>query len=423
MPPVHSKLIHEGLAERLLFMLKQNPPAIPFDEDPADKEIIDEMAVKKVELIVKGDPGVDPQKLSQEIPIYSHGGPEVWCTWRRKVEKVLTESGINTASGQESYIISLLSDKALTHFQTYKTAQETANAAREGAAKWTDLKVLKHALNDLAVKVFHMTDAWEQQVEYMKHYLYIRPGMTLAQFTTRLNWLNQSLQYFPMTNKNGHLKKCRVLSDKELRTIYIRAKKPTWTQKMMDNNTDPKTLTLDELQDYYLLLEQSEELSKPDPVIKKNGKRKTNPNKTPTKSNTTQSSPNKQRKKQCKHCGKYHHGRCWLLDKGNNNGDQGDKNGGKYKVGSGGKQGGQGKQQTNVTKEVVDGMQAFFTQCMKVQKKAEEQKRKKKKRKAKYESDSDSDESESNNVCRQMEEFANGISYDSDSDFTSCLPH
>jgi hypothetical protein len=91
-------------------------------------------------------------------------------------------------------------------------------------------------------------------------------GRTVKLFEKRqVNWLNQCLKYFPMINfTDGQLKTCESLGEDNLRDIYTLAIKQEWTSKIMESDADPYDLSVTELIDYLVKLEQVDKMKRLD---------------------------------------------------------------------------------------------------------------------------------------------------------------
>jgi hypothetical protein len=90
-------------------------------------------------------------------------------------------------------------------------------------------------------------------------------GVTVKLFEKRVNWLNKCLKYFPMTNMtDGQLKTCEPLGEDDLRDIYTLAIQQEWTSKIIESNADPHDLSVTELIDYLIKLEQVDKMRRLD---------------------------------------------------------------------------------------------------------------------------------------------------------------
>jgi hypothetical protein len=119
----------------------------------------------------------------------------------------------------------------------------------------------------MALEIFPTKHSYRRQVFYMKYHIFMGDGKTVKLFEKRVNWLNQCLKYFPMINStDGQLKTCESLREDDLCDIYTLAIKPEWTSKIMESNTDPYDLSLTELIDYLVKLEQVDKMRRPDPA-------------------------------------------------------------------------------------------------------------------------------------------------------------
>jgi hypothetical protein len=229
----------------------------------------------------------------------------------------------------------------LESFRTYQAEQEAANDKRK--KPWYDEDVSEHILNDMALEIFPTKHSYCHQVFYMKYHIFMGDGMTVKIFEKRVNWLNQCLKYFPLINStDGQLKTCESLREDDLRDIYTLAIKPEWTSKIMESNADPYDLSLTELIDYLVKLEQVDKMRKSDPA--KNSKPYEGKHQ---RSNKIQGDNNDEQHdlddmddnediddpkevRACPTCGKRHRGRCWHKNKK-------DKQGKKFRPGSAGK--------------------------------------------------------------------------------------
>jgi hypothetical protein len=63
---------------------------------------------------------------------------------------------------------------------------------------------------------------------------------------------------------HGQLKTCESLEDNDLRDIYTLAINPEWTSKIMESNADPYDLSVTELIDYLVKLEQVDKMRRLD---------------------------------------------------------------------------------------------------------------------------------------------------------------
>jgi hypothetical protein len=154
-------------------------------------------------------------------------------------------------------------------------------------------------------------------------------GTTVKLFEKRVNWLNQCLKYFPMIDMtNGQLKTCEPLGEDDLRDIYTLAIKPEWTSKIIEStNTDPYDLSVTELIDYLVKLEQVDKTRRLDSnkSIKPDEGKHQRTNMIRGDNNDEQHDTddmdnnedinNPKEVRACPTCGKHHCGRCWHKNK------------------------------------------------------------------------------------------------------------
>ena len=304
------------VAERILHHVKSFPPPIPFAKSKK-KEKRDKSDCREFE--IKLDPA-DPnsQGTKKHFLVCEEGNPESWCEWRKQSEDVCRLLNATTADAKERVCLSLLRGRAHESFTTCEAEQVSANAGRSTA--WGDDKVLKHALNDMALEIFPSKHAYRRQVFHMKCHLFVGEGITAKEFEKRLNWLNQSLQHFPLIRmRNGQCRECKALEEDQLCDVINIAKKPEWTVKMMEANKDPHDYNQKDLIEYLERLETVDGIHKSE---KSNGDKRDGKKKKPKRGkrkkddedddeSDSSKPPPKRGRKPCKICGKFHPGKCW----------------------------------------------------------------------------------------------------------------
>ena len=197
-----SKLMNSKVAERVEHHVQSFPPAITFAKSKKSKEKRESSDFREFE--IRLDPSdTNSQKTKKSAYVFELGDAETWCHWRKQVDDMCLLLGATTPEAQTKVIEALLRGRALESFQTYRQDNVTAHPT------WDAAKVLKITLNDMAIQIFPVKNAYRQQKTYMKYHLFIGNGVTVKQFEQDIPGLNMCVLTMDQ-NSNPCSPKCAI---------------------------------------------------------------------------------------------------------------------------------------------------------------------------------------------------------------------
>ncbi len=195
------------------------------------------------------------------VAYFSTGTCEEWLLFRKNLFKVITGLHLTTGSARFELARNLLTGDALSIFNT--TAADPTQVTSETVASF-DI-----CLDAVAYAVFP-TRAELYQKRYMRRALEKPSEMTMREFMSRLQEMNEYFPSFPL-DFNG--KKVRKLSDSELVEIGEYAIPQEWQDTMHLHNLDPLTAGVSDFIEFCERLETLDNESEDEKPPRKRTKR------------------------------------------------------------------------------------------------------------------------------------------------------
>ena len=197
------------------------------------------------------------------VPYFSTGSCEEWLIFRKNLKKVTTGLNLTTGSAKFELARNLLTGDALSIFNT--TAADSTQVTSETLASF------ETCLDAVAYAVFP-TRAELYQKRYMRRSLEKPADMSMREFMSRLQEINEYFLQFPV-DYNGD--KVRKLSEAELVEIGEYAIPQDWQDTMHLHNLDPLTAGVSDFIEFCERLETLESQSDDDKPTRKRTKRTT----------------------------------------------------------------------------------------------------------------------------------------------------
>ena len=309
---------------KLAYMLKEeqilNPPIKltmePEIEDP------NQQTVKITNPIIPGQNSASWNTLnttSREVKVYNGGGAKPYLETMEQYDLLCTQRGGNTSQHRNLYK-ALLGTQMSKRFAAIEAKLRTENEALPADQQQEAQDLFKRAVNRLAQSVF---PNWKHAVRNQKRYmrqLVILPEMSVEEFTTQLERMNNCLQYFPVKDE-PELQKATPLTTEELIEHIDLAKKPHWQTEMQRQNLSYTDFdSVDKIQSLFTSFEQADSMDGFDYDVPKDNQsngRKRKRTRANGKENKRSTKASKKFHK-CKHCGKvgaHAEDDCWELDK------------------------------------------------------------------------------------------------------------
>lgn len=197
------------------------------------------------------------------VPYFSTGTCEEWLIFRKSLKKVITGLNLTTGTARFELARNLLTGDALSIFNT--TASDTSQVTSE------TLVSFETCLDAVAYAVFP-TRAELYQKRYMRRSLEKPTDMSMREFMSRLQEINEYFLQFPL-DYNGD--KVRKLSEAELVEIGEYAIPQDWQDTMHLHNLDPLTAGVSDFIEFCERLETLDSQSDDDKPTRKRTKRTT----------------------------------------------------------------------------------------------------------------------------------------------------
>ena len=197
------------------------------------------------------------------VPYFSTGTCEEWLIFRKNLKKVTTGLNLTTGSARFELARNLLTGDALSIFNT--TAADTTLVMSE------TLTSFETCLDAVAYAVFP-TRAELYQKRYMRRNLEKPTEMSMREFMSRLQEINEYFPKFPL-DYNGD--KVRKLSEAELVEIGEYAIPQDWQNTMHLHNLDPLTAGVSDFIEFCERLETLDSQSDDEKPTRKRARRTT----------------------------------------------------------------------------------------------------------------------------------------------------
>ena len=175
------------------------------------------------------------------VPYFSTGTCEEWLIFRKNLNKVIKGLNLTNGSGKFELARNLLTGDALSIFDTAASPEEITETNSNFEA----------CLDSVALAVFP-TRAELYQKRYLRRSLDKPDDMTMREFMSRIQEINEYLPQFPV-DYEGH--PVRKLSESELVEIGEYAIAENWQDTMHLHNIDPLTVGVAEFIEFCERLE------------------------------------------------------------------------------------------------------------------------------------------------------------------------
>ena len=240
--------------------------------------------------------------------------PEDFCKTMAHVDGICTATNHENDFEHFIKLLQLMMDTDNTEkFQEVLADLNAYNAELDDPVEEAELK--KMVLNQFSREFFgDYQNCYRKQHRYLKKCV-IPKGWTVKQFITRLQTVGKYMAYFAYDEEHfpdGH----DAMKEVDLMDIIDYAAKPTWHAQMKrDNKTVDSFASVGKLKEYFIRLEESEQMdgtNQPDTP-----EQKSVPRKRKDRSDSKENVPNKRNGgKKCTHCGKPGHldSKCWELE-------------------------------------------------------------------------------------------------------------